>query len=417
MADNNEKLEKDLQGQEADIEINVINDVAEEEKKEVPPVEGKVVEQPEAEATEEVKEENNKEEEKEEDKVKEEVQEEPADDAEKHEQEEEISEESQEQEEGKAEQDEDKDEQHDESNSDDKDDSDDKAEVDDAADEPSEKERELMAQIETYKEAEQLRELAIMKHQAETQLDDTTNQVHDALIKTIKKYEIPEDKTLNELRAESPEKAAILEGLLAKAQEVIQDTSAQLSAQVEERAKDILFNKAGKMFEAYKMTEEQADIAAATFINIMNQVGINDLDEDLAAKVRLSVAQAKMDSPDMVEVAPVKEEKKVVETKEETVQKSEKDIKEEVPPTEKEIAEEALPAEEVPHVEEALPTEEKKPDISEFMEGIEGNASKASDVNTDNVLAKLNALPFKERTKFYKENMDLINEAMKKARG
>ena len=74
-------------------------------------------------------------------------------------------------------------------------------------------------------------------------------------------------------------------------------------------------------------------------------------------------------------------------------------------------------AEEVPPVEEALPAEEKKPDISEFMEGIEGTASKASDVNTDNVLAKLNALPFKERTKFYKENMDLINEAMKKARG
>lgn len=410
MADNNEKLEKDLQNQEPSIEVNVTNDVAEEEKKEVPPVEGKVIEQPEAEATEEnVKED----EEKEEDKVKEEVQEEPADGAEKPQQEE-VSEEPQEQEEKKAEQDEDKDEQHDESNSDDKDDSDDKAEIEEPADEPSEREKELIAQVETYKEAEQLRELAIMKHQAETQLDDTTNQVHDALIKTIKKYEIPEDKTLNELRAESPEKAAILEGLLAKAQEVIQDTSAQLSAQVEERAKDILFNKAGKMFEAYKMTEEQADIAAATFINIMNQVGINDLGEDLAAKVKLSVAQAKMDSPDVVEVAPVQEEKAIeVEKtkKEDPVQKTEEDIKDEVPPTKEEIAEETLPAEEVPHV------EEKKPDISEFMEGIEGNAAKASDVNTDNVLAKLNALPFKERTKFYKENVDLINEAMKKARG
>lgn len=404
MADNNEKLEKDLQNQEPSIEVNVTNDVAEEEKKEVPPVEGKVIEQPKAEATEE----NVKEEEKKEDKVKEEVQEEPADGAEKPQQEEEISEEPQEQEEEKTEQNEDKDEQHDESNSDDKDDSDDKTEIEEPADEPSEREKELIAQVETYKEAEQLRELAIMKHQAETQLDDTTNQVHDALIKTIKKYEIPEDKTLNELRAESPEKAAILEGLLAKAQEVIQDTSAQLSAQIEERAKDVLFNKAGKMFEAYKMTEEQADIAAATFINIMNQVGINDLGEDLAAKVKLSVAQAKMDSPDVVEVAPVQEEEKAIEVeekKEPPVQKSEEDIKEEVPPTEKEI------------VEEALPTGEKKPDISEFMEGIEGNAAKASDVNTDNVLAKLNALPFKERTKFYKENMDLINEAMKKARG
>lgn len=405
MADNNEKLEKDLQNQEPSIEVNVTNDVVEEEKNEE-----KVAKQPEAEATEEnVKEEENKEE----DKVKEEVQEEPADDAEK--QEEKVSEESQEQEEEKQDKNEQQPEQQepaDESEPDDKDDSDDKTEVEDVADEPSEREKELIAQVETYKEAEQLRELAIMKHQAETQLNDTTNQVHDALIKTIKKYEIPEDKTLNELRAESPEKAAILEGLLAKAQEVIQDTSAQLSAQVEERAKDVLFNKAGKMFEAYKMTEEQANIAAATFINIMNQVGINDLGEDLAAKVKLSVAQAKMDSPDVVEAAPTQEEKVEIEEakKEEHVQKSE-EVKEEVPPAEEEIVEEALPAEEVPHV------EEKKPDISEFMEGIEGNAAKASDVNTDNVLAKLNALPFKERTKFYKENMDLINEAMKKARG
>lgn len=404
MADNNEKLEKDLQNQEPSIEVNVTNDVAEDEKEKVPPVEEKVIEQPEAEATvENVKEENKEEE----GKAKEEVQEEPADGAEKPQQEEETSEEPQEQEEEKQDKNEQQPEQQesaDDSEPDDKDDSDDKAEIEEPADEPSEREKELIAQVETYKEAEQLRELAIMKHQAETQLDDTTNQVHDALIKTIKKYEIPEDKTLNELRAESPEKAAILEGLLVKAQEVIQDTSAQLSAQVEERAQDILFNKAGKMFEAYKMTEEQADIAAATFINIMNQVGINDLGEDLAAKVKLSVAQAKMDSPDVVEVTPdQEEEKEVIETKEETVQKSE-EVKDEVPPAE-EVAE------------EALSTEEKKPDISEFMEGIEGNASKASDVNTDNVLAKLNALPFKERTKFYKENMDLINEAMKKARG
>ena len=395
MADNNEKLEKDLQGQEADIEVDVTSDVAEEEK---------VVEQPEVETTEE----ENKDE-----GIKEEVQEEPADDTEKHEQEE-VSEEPQEQEEKKQDEDEQQPEQQqepaDESESDDKDDSDDKAEVNDSADEPSEKERELMAQIETYKEAEQLRELAIMKHQAETQLDETTNQVHDALIKTIKKYEIPEDKTLNELRAESPEKAAILEGLLTKAQEVIQTTSAKLSAQVEEKAKDVLFDKAGKMFDAYKMTEEQANIAAATFINIMNQVGINDLGEDLAAKVKLSVAQAKMDSPDVVEVAPVQEDKKVIEPekKEEPVQKSEEDIKEDVPPIE-----EALPAEE----KKKEDVEQEKPDLSEFMEGVEGNAAKASDVNTDNVLAKLNALPFKERTKFYKENMDLINEAMKKARG
>ena len=403
MAGNNEKETEKLQEQEAVIEV----DVTDKTNQEVVEDDAKV------ENVSEETTESEQQDEKEDDSVADDVQEKATEDNEAKEDTSDVAEEPDNKE--KQNEDEQQSEQQeptDKPTADDTDDSDDKAEIEEPADEPSEREKELIAQVETYKEAEQLRELAIIKHQAETQLNDTTSQVHDALIKTIKKYEIPEDKTLNELRAESPEKAAILEGLLAKAQEVIQDTSAQLSAQVEERAKDILFNKAGKMFDAYKMTEEQADIAAATFINIMNQVGINDLEEDLAAKVRLSVAQAKMDSPDVVEVAPTKEEK-IIEAAEalpteeaKDVQKSEKDIKEEVPPTE-----EALPTEEVPHV------EEKKPDISEFMEGIEGNAAKASDVNTDNVLAKLNELQIKERTRFYKENMDLINEAMKKARG
>ena len=68
MADNNEKLEKDLQNQEADIEVNVTKDVAEDAEK-----------QPE----------------------KEEVQEEPADDKEKESPEEELKEEEKESEEDK----------------------------------------------------------------------------------------------------------------------------------------------------------------------------------------------------------------------------------------------------------------------------------------------------------------------------
>lgn len=387
MANNNE--EKNLQEQEAVIEVNVTDEAVQEVVEDDAKVEDV------SEETEKSEQEN----EKENDSVADDVQKEVTEDGEAKEDTSDVAKETADDTEKEADSDEQNDGNEGDSKSDDTDDSADKAEADDVTDEPSDKEKELMAQIETYKEAEQLRELAIMKHQAETQLDDTTNQVHDALIKTIKKYEIPEDKTLDELRAESPEKAAILEGLLVKAQEVIQTTSAKLSAQVEEKAKDVLFNKAGKMFEAYKMSEAQAEIAAATFINIMNQVGINDLDKDLAAKVKLSVAQAKMDSPDVVEVTQVKEEVKV-----EDVQNEE--VKEE---------KQAPAVEEEPPVEEKV--EEQKPDLSEFMEGIEGSAAKASDVNADNVLAKLNALPFKERTKFYKENMDLINEAMKNARG
>lgn len=382
MSNNNEE-QKNLQEQEAVIEIDVTEE-ANEEIKEVAENDEKVED-----VSEETKE-SEQEDEKKDDSVVDDVQEKAAEDesVEDTEEKKEESEPDEQQQESTDEGD---------TKADDTDDSVDKGEVEDVADEPSDKEKELMAQIETYKEAEELRELAIMKNQAETQLDATTNQVHDALIKTIKKYDIPEDKTLDELRAESPEKAAILEGLLTKAQEVIQTASARLSAQVEEKAKDVLFNKAGKMFEAYKMSDEQAEIAAATFITIMNQVGINDLGEDLAAKVKLSVAQAKMDSPDVVEVTQVKEEVKVEDVQNEEA-KEEAPAVEEEPPVEKEKV-------------------EQKPDLSEFMEGIEGSAAKALDVSADNVLAKLNALPFKERTKFYKENMDLINEAMKNARG
>ena len=130
------------------------------------------------------------------------------------------------------------------------------------------------------------------------------------------------------------------------------------------------------------------------------------LGHDLNADEELTVLnrEKKQREESIEEFAKAKRDDLVEETKkEEPVQKPEEDIKDEVPPAEEVV--------------EEKPQEEEKPDISEFMEGIEGNAAKASDVNTDNVLAKLNALPFKERTKFYKENMDLINEAMRKARG
>lgn len=393
MANNNEE-QKNLQEQEAVIEIDVTGEATQE----VVEDDAKVEDVSEGTGK------SEQEDEKKDDSVADDVQKEATEDDEVKEDTSDVAEETDNKEETaddtekEADSNEQDDENEGDSKSDNTDDSSDKTEADDVTDEPSDKEKELMAQIETYKEAEELRELAIMKNQAETQLDATTNQVHDALIKTIKKYDIPEDKTLDELRAESPEKAAILEGLLTKAQEVIQTASAKLSAQVEEKAKDVLFNKAGKMFEAYKMSEEQAEIAAATFITIMNQVGINDLGEDLAAKVKLSVAQAKMDSPDVVEVKQVKEEAKVEDVQNEEVKEEAPAVEEEKPPVEEEVV-------------------EQKPDLSEFMEGIEGSAARASDVNTDNVLAKLNALPFKERTKFYKENMDLINEAMKNARG
>lgn len=394
MADNNEKLEKDLQNQEAAIEIDVTKDI----------VEG-IEEQP----------------------KKEEVQKEPTDDEKKESPEEELKEEKKEsdeeknQEEGKKEVKEEtsektdekeiKDEPSEESEGDkvkDTDDNTDKTEVEDVTDEPSDKEKELMAQIEDMefdkKENETLRQIDSMVNKGNADLAKHVQELQSALKEAFKHFNIDESKSLEELEKQDPTKAVIARTLIKTANQRYMERVNDINAKIAAMEDEAIFARAEKIIKKYNLSPEQLMAAAQTFANILNEVGVKDLKEDLTAKIKLSVAQAKMDIPDVVEAAPVQEE--VVETKEtKDVQNSE------------EVKEEEKKQDEVSTVEEKGEAEEQKPDLSEFMEGVEGNAAKASDVNTDNVLAKLNALPFKERTKFYKENMDLINEAMKKARG
>ena len=69
--------------------------------------------------------------------------------------------------------------------------------------------------------------------------------------------------------------------------------------------------------------------------------------------------------------------------------------------------------EEKPVVEEKEPA---KPDLSEFKEGIDGGVVGADTVTEDNVLEKLAALPYRERTKFLADNFDTYTRAMTKAR-
>lgn len=268
--------------------------------------------------------------------------------------------------------------------------------------EPTEKEKELQARIEDMeaekREAESLKELSIMRNEAEQTLNAVSDKVQKALMETIKRYDIPEDKTLNELRSESPEKAEILEGLLNKAQEVIQQASNELSAKVEDKARDTLFDRAGRLFDKYVMSDEQKDVAAETFINIMNQVGFTDLDEDLRAKIELCVGRAKMICPE----PPAASE--VVEVKGEAAEEM----------SVEDVVEEAIAEAEESEAPKAKA--EPKPDLSEFMEGVHGSVPNTTDVTEDNVLAKMAGLPFKERTAFYKEHVDLINAAMSKRR-
>ena len=54
------------------------------------------------------------------------------------------------------------------------------------------------------------------------------------------------------------------------------------------------------------------------------------------------------------------------------------------------------------------------PDISDFKESAAPQTAAApASINVDNILDKLAALPFKERTQFLMDNMDIYNEAMR----
>lgn len=398
MTDNNEKLEKDLQNQETDIEVDVTKDVAEEAEK-------RPEEEAQKESTDDEKKESPEEELKEEEKKESEEEKKN-----KEEGQEEIKEETLEKTDEKEDK-EVKDEPAEESEGDkvkDTGDNTDKNEVEDVADEPSDKEKELMAQIEDMefdkKENETLRQIDSMVNKGNADLAKHVQELQSALKEAFKHFNIDESKSLEELEKQDPTKAVIAKTLIEAANQRYMERVNDINSKITAMEDEAIFARAEKIIKKYNLSPEQLMAAAQTFANILNEVGVKDLKEDLTAKIKLSVAQAKMDIPDVVEVAPAQEE--VVETKEtKDVQNSE------------EVKEEEKKQDEVSAVEEKGEIEEQKPDLSEFMEGIEGNASKASDVNADNVLAKLNALPFKKRTRFYKENMDLINEAMKKARG
>ena len=393
MADNNEKLEKDLQNQEADIEVDVTRDVVEEAEKQPEeaqeePANKEGKDSPEEEPREGEKE--SEEEKKNKEEVKEEVKEETPENIDEKEDKEAKNEQAEKSEGDKVK---------------DTGDNTDKTEVEDVADEPSDKEKELMAQIEDMefdkKENETLRQIDSMVNKGNADLAKHVQELQSALKEAFKHFNIDESKSLEELEKQDPTKAVIARTLIETANQRYMERVNDINAKITAMEDEAIFARAEKIIKKYNLSPEQLMAAAQTFANILNEVGVKDLKEDLTAKIKLSVAQAKMDVPDVVEVAKVEE---AIEAEEEDVQNSTETIEEKQKTVEE-------------SVEEVPPVEENKPDLSEFMEGIEGNASKASDVNADNVLAKLNALPFKERTKFYKENMDLINEAMKKARG
>lgn len=264
---------------------------------------------------------------------------------------------------------------------------------------------ELRAELETLRnekeEAEQVNQFFDVMDRTEAQAQQLTANVAKGIEEVAKKYGIPTDISMEELEAQDPTKAKMAKEIMARANAVVEQAKAQLNKVRENAAREVVFKRAGKLLDGYEMTEEQKGIAATTFIQILNEVGVKDLAEDLKAKVKLAVAQARMDSPMVARVAEVAQE--VLDETDPSILDTA--VSNEPSPK---IEEEAKPVEEAK--DEVPPTPKK--DLSEYMESANNSVQKVATVTVDNVLQQLAALPFRERTAFYKEHQDLINQAM-----
>ena len=254
------------------------------------------------------------------------------------------------------------------------------------------------------KEAENIRAYQSKRNEIETNLMSHTDMLTRKLNEAFEHFGIDPNKTMEELKAEDMTKAAIAQGLIDSAMQKRDEAINQAKKVISEMEDNLIFDRVEKEVQKYNLTSDQMRATADTFIKIMNEVGINDLGEDLKAKVKLAVAQAVMDNPSVEE--PKEPEAPAEKTTKELAVKEEK--------TEVPTEDNKKPAEEEkPVVEEKEPA---KPDLSEFKEGIDGGVIGADTVTEDNVLEKLAALPYRERTKFLADNFDTYTRAMTKAR-
>ena len=241
--------------------------------------------------------------------------------------------------------------------------------------------------------------------------DELCGQVSSRLEAKLKELGIPLDKSITDLEAEDKAKAEIARKLIGDANELIERAKVAATDFLSQKAQDVIFKKADRLLRKYDVTEEEADVVANTFLDIIAQSGVRDLEDDLRAKVELAVAKAKMVCQHVSKTAEVVKEKA-----DEVAEKIEKVEEIITPPKVEEPVKEAEPKEESKVEEVKAEEEQPKPtlDTAEFEEGAVSKPQPTASITVDNVLDKMAALPYKEQTQFYKENMALIEEALRR---
>ena len=278
-------------------------------------------------------------------------------------------------------------------------------ETEEAANEDSEDNQtpeDMKAELEELRysrdEENALREISKAQSDAQSEMQEFQTKVTQILEQGLKHYGIDPEKSIEDIAKEDPAKADIARELLNSAQQHIQAKQQELIQRVGQMEQNVVFNRAEREIKKFKLTTEQEIEAAKMFVKIINATGVADISEDLKEKVRLAVASAKMSVP--VEEIIKKEE--VSDTSDTSVSET---------PSEK--IEDKV-EEKVEEKSDVTP----KVDIDDYKESPTDTAkitvSSTPEINETNVIAKMAAMPYKDRVAFMIEHQDIVDAAMRK---
>lgn len=242
----------------------------------------------------------------------------------------------------------------------------------------------LLAEIEDLKfekeTQEQINNFSKIVETQRAEYNRFQNDLENKVRETLNRFGIPLNVDIEELKEVDPGKYQMLENVIRNAQLLDREVTAQIKEPIVRASEDIVFRVAGAHMKKYGLTQDQYKEAAATFVNIMNEVGIKDLGDDLKNKAELAVARAKMLIQEAEE--PIKEIKKEVK---ETVKESKQVVKK----------------------------VDKK--LDDYTRGLNpGTVGGAAEVNEANVMDLYFSKQGNERVAFLQKHKDLIMDQLKK---
>ena len=243
-----------------------------------------------------------------------------------------------------------------------------------------------------------LREIGKAQSDAQSEMQEFQTRVTQILEQGLKHYGIDPEKSIEDIAKEDPAKADIARELLNSAQQHIQAKQQELIQRVGQMEQNVVFNRAEREIKKFKLTAEQEIEAAKMFVKIINATGVADISEDLKEKVRLAVASAKMSVP--VEEIIKKEE--VPDTSDTNVLETSSEKNEEKNEEKVEDKSDVTPEVDIDDYKES-PTDTAKITVSSTPE-----------INETNVIAKMAAMPYKDRVAFMIEHQDIVDAAMRK---